>query len=390
MKPTPAAPPLSFWALLKAEVHAVFTNQVAVLTMFGGVIFYSFLYPLPYEKQTPLALPIAVVNLDGSALSRELERMVDATPQVRVVKREYTLADAQADFLAQRIRGYLVIPEHFYRDLRLGRSVTLAYAGDATYFLVYGTLVEGLVAAGGTLAAQTKVERLLMAGEPVALAAEQFAVTDINMKPTFNPTIGYMNYVVPAVFVLILQQTLAMAAGLITGSQKGQQGYWVQNGAARVIWVRALVLVTIYYLLSLYYFGFSFLFHDVYPIGTMGDTLTLLLPFLLTTTFIGIWLGLVAPRREWVSAVVLMSSLPLVFSVGFIWPVEAMPSAIVWLSYVFPSTPGIQGFLSLNQMGADWPQVWPKYAILWGQVLFWGSLCHWQFRKQFSASNPKN
>ncbi|MGB2147862.1 MAG: ABC transporter permease, partial [Vibrio toranzoniae] len=39
-----------------------------------------------------------------------------------------------------------------------------------------------------------------------------------------------------------------------------------------------------------------------------------------------------------------------------------------------PSTPAIQGFLALNQMGASWQEVAPQWTLLWGQVVLWGSL----------------
>lgn len=43
---------MTLWQLIKAEIRSVFTNPVVTLTVFGGVIFYSFLYPLPYTQQT--------------------------------------------------------------------------------------------------------------------------------------------------------------------------------------------------------------------------------------------------------------------------------------------------------------------------------------------------
>ena len=59
------------------------------------------------------------------------------------------LADAKQALLNQEIGGFLVIPENFYKDLLLGKSPTLSYAGDASFFLVYGTIIEGLAKAGG-------------------------------------------------------------------------------------------------------------------------------------------------------------------------------------------------------------------------------------------------
>lgn len=373
---------MSFLELVKAELKALLTNPVVVLTVFGGVVFYSFLYPLPYSHQTPREQKISVVNLDRSQTSYQLERMVDATPQVNVVQRDYTLEDAHQAFLNGDVSGILVIPEHFYKDLMLGKSPTLSYAGDASYFLVYGTIVEGLAQAGGTLAAQTKVAKLVIDGQPLSKAADQYAATKLNLKPTFNPRMGYVDYVVPAVFVLILQQTLAMAAGLMVGTQKHGTGYWSHTSPLKLISVRILVLIAVYYLLSMYYFGASFSMHGVNQLAHATELLTLLLPFLIASCAIGIWLGSITPRRELVTLVVLVSSMPLVFSAGFIWPIEAIPAPMVWLSELFPSTPAIQGFLTMNQMGGTWQSVADNYTQLWLQSLVWFSIALWSLKNR--------
>lgn len=380
---------MRFGLLLKAELKALLTNPVILITVFGGVLFYSFLYPLPYNHQTPREQQISVVNLDKSQTSYQLERMVDATPQVKVMQRDSTLADAKQAFLDGKISGILVIPEHFYKDLMLGKSPTLAYAGDASYFLVYGTIVEGLAQAGGTLAAQTTVAKLVLDGEPLSKAATQYAATRTNLKPTFNPSMGYVNYVVPAVFVLILQQTLAMAAGLMVGTQKQGRGYWLKVSPVKLLMARSIILTVIYYLLSMYYFGASFSFYGVNQLASAVDLLTFILPFLLTTISIGCWLGAITPRRELVTIVVLISSMPLVFSAGFIWPIEAIPAPIVWLSELFPSTPAIQGFLRLNQMGGGWQSVSGEYLQLWLQCIGWTLLSYIGYRKSISKVSPR-
>jgi ABC-2 type transport system permease protein len=73
--------------------------------------------------------------------------------------------------------------------------------------------------------------------------------------------------------------------------------------------------------------------------------------------------------------------MPLVFSAGFIWPVEAIPSPIVWLSQLFPSTPAIQAFLTINQMGGEWASVASHYTLLWLQAIAWTGLACFSIRK---------
>ncbi len=139
--------PQSLWQ----ELRAIVKHPAIVLTVFGGTLFYSFLYPLPYANQVAQEQTVAVVNLDKSQTSYQLERMVDATPQVAITHRVHAIEDAKSLFLSHQVSGILVIPEHFYRDLMLGKSPVLSYAGDASYFLVYGAVVEGLAQALGRL-----------------------------------------------------------------------------------------------------------------------------------------------------------------------------------------------------------------------------------------------
>jgi ABC-2 type transport system permease protein len=371
-------------ALLMLEIKAIMGNSAVVLTMFAGVIFYSFLYPLPYANQTPREQNISIVNLDKSQASYQLERMVDATPQITVVQRDYSIKAAEKALLTHRnnsISGILVIPEHFYKDLLLGKSPVLAYAGDASFFLVYGTIIEGLANAGSTLAAKTKVSHLLTQGLPVDYAGDHVSSVKLNMKPTFNPGMGYIHYVVPAVFVLILQQTLAMAAGLMGGTQKSGHGYWRQYSSGQIFAVRSITLVGIYVFLSLYYFGVGFEMYGINRLADIPTMLAILMPFLLSTCFIGIWLGAILPRRELVTFVVLISSMPLIFSAGVIWPLEIIPSPIIWLSSLFPSTSAIQAFVAANQMGATLYQIMDKLLLLWGLTFLWGVVAFISFKR---------
>lgn len=370
---------MSWRTLFKFELTAIFTNPSLLFTVFGGVLIYSFLYPLPYSQQLPREQTIAVVNLDNSQMSRELERMVDATPQVNITKHVYSIEEAKSLLIKGDVHGLMVIPTNFYRDVLLGKSPTVAYAGDASYFLVYGTIVEGLATAGGTLGAKAKVSRMVMSGDNLVLASEQYSAMKLNMRPVFNPTMGYINYVVPAVFVLILHQTLMIAAGILGGGQneyrlQGGTGYWLRYSAWKIVLVRTLILVLIYIPLVAYYFGYSFSSYHISRLASISDLVAMTIPFLLAVIFVGIIIGQLIPRRELATLIILLSSLPLVFSAGFIWPVSAIPAPINALAQLVPSTPAINGFLRLNQMGASFEQVINWWGQLWLQALVYGCI----------------
>jgi len=372
---------MSWWEIYKKELSAIFKNPAILLTVFGGVIFYSFLYPLPYAQQIPRELKVVVVNLDNSQMSRRLERMVDASPQVQLTVRAHSLAEAKLVFVEKKLAGILVIPENFYRDLLQNKRPTLSFAGDASYFLVYGTVLQGMASAGQTLAAQVKVTRMIMSGQSMALASKQYSAIKLNIFSAFNETLGYVNYVIPAIFILILHQTLLMGAGILGGGQNEElragrgDDYWLRTSSLKLVMVRASIFIVIYWVFCMYYFGFTFTFYNIPHVADFAELNLFILPFLLSAAFLGILLGLLLPRRELATLLVLLSSMPLIFASGFVWPTSAVPAGIVEIIQFIPVVPAMNGFLRLNQMGAEFKDIISTWYQLWLCAGLYGSLC---------------
>lgn len=368
---------MSWLSLFWYELRAILTNPAVMLTVFVGVVFYSFLYPQPYATQVPRELSLVVANLDNSQMSRTLERMVDATPQIRIVRHASSLEEAQAAFVNDRLAGLLIIPENFYRDILLGRRPTLSYGGDASYFLVYGAVLEGLSMAGGTLDAGVKINRMVITGKTPEQALQNVTPVGLNVRSVFNSTGAYLNYVLPAVFVLILHHTLVIGTGLLSGGQKedsSPENYWQQVSSARLLITRTFVFGTIYLLFCGYYFGFCFSLYEVPRLAAISDLWMIAIPFLLSATFLGVFLGYSLPRKELVTLVAVLSSLPIIFTSGFIWPIEAIPVWLVSIVQWIPVIPAISAFIKLNQMGADLSDVLPLLLQQWLLVMFYGAL----------------
>ena len=89
---------------------------------------------------------------------------------------------------------------------------------DASYFLVYRQVATGFVESTGVVSAGIEVRRLESRGRPRESALALRDPVPLVVRPLFNPAEGYASYVVPAVLVLILQQTLLIGIGLLGGT----------------------------------------------------------------------------------------------------------------------------------------------------------------------------
>ncbi|WP_225086699.1 ABC transporter permease [Pectobacterium colocasium] len=389
---------LTFATLIWFELRSLLRDPTILLTLFGGILLYSFLYPRPYLAQTPRELPVVLVDEDGTQLSRRLAFMANATPEVRLVAQRNTLDEAKALLLHGEAKGILYIPRHFYRDIMQGKSVTVSYSADASYFLIYGAIAQSLATVGGTVGAQVKVARLLAQGEGIPAASSQWQATSLNAVPVFNPTMGYVDYVVPGVFMLILHQILLMGCGLLGAGQNqrtrsGEVRYWQYATPWRLLLARTLVVGSAYLLSLLYMLGFCLDAYGIAREASMSQLLLFALPFLLSTLWLGVVLGAAFTRKDLPSQAVLLSSIPIVFLSGFIWPVEMIPAPLNLLAQWVPAVFTIQGILRLNQMGADFAQIgafwWHLWllAALYG-LLAWGMLGYRQrqYRREHQAA----
>jgi ABC-2 type transport system permease protein len=158
---------MNFLDILKGEAKLVFSDIAIVLTIIGGVILYSFLYPQPYLKQSVVELPVSIVDLDKSDTSKKLSFYIDATPQISVVRYDSSKKDALESIISTEVKGVIVIPPNFKRDLSLGLSPTVLVGVDNSYFLIFGSILEGSMKSVLTQSEGIKVASLLKKSLPL-------------------------------------------------------------------------------------------------------------------------------------------------------------------------------------------------------------------------------
>ncbi|KFZ37837.1 ABC transporter [Shewanella mangrovi] len=376
---------MNYWRWIVTDLLAIVRDKAIALTLFGGVLFYSVLYPLPYIHQVATEQAVVVVDLDNSSLSRQMIRYADANAQVAIVARANSVTEAKAMIDRDEAKGILLIPEGFRRDLLRGKQVTLGFAGDASYFLIYSAVVRGLTTAGLDVSGQIQLQGLLAHGVLPAAAAKQVAPIALNDVPVFNQGLGYPGYVVPGLFLLILHQTLFIGMGILGAGQWRQTGYWQQFSPLTTVCLRVASFTLLYAFFSAFYIGWCFYAYDVGRQASLSQVLLLMLPYLLATAAAGMAFSTLFNRRDLPTQVMLLTSMPILFVGGFVWPLTLIPEPLIWLSQLVPAIPGMMAMLELNQMGADWQQIMPQWLQLWGLCVGYLLLAVWGVRRRQQA-----
>jgi ABC-2 type transport system permease protein len=110
------------------------------------------------------------------------------------------------------------------------------------------------------------------------------------------------------------------------------------------------------------------------PRWGLADLLAIAIPFVLSVSFLAQFVSLWFKRRETAVLLFIAASLPLFFTVGVSWPVEAIPDAIRQASRAFPRTSAIDGLIRINQMGASLHDVSEDWSFLWALTAIYGIL----------------
>jgi len=352
-----------------AEWRRVLGMRSAFSLLFLAPLVYGLYYPQPYLNQILRKLPIAVVDNDLSDLSRQIVETLDASGALSVAVRARTLAEARTAIDRGRAFAAVEIPPDTERDVLKGITAHIPVYADATYLFIFRSTASGVAAAVGALTSELVSRGARSDGSLVKAKLASSSPAVVLLQPIFNPVGGYASYIVPAAFVLILQQTLLIGAAMLTGTALAKGG-----GAFAGVFGRGVAHLTIYLpALALYLivlpriYGFS-------ALGNLAQLFALASVFLLATSFMGQAIGAWFTRPENATILLLATSLPQFFTTGFAWPREAIPDAVIALGRIFPADSAIDGLVRTNQLGASIWEVAHDWLALWCLALVYFAL----------------
>jgi ABC-2 type transport system permease protein len=353
-----------------AEWQRVLAIRGAFALLVLAPLIYGVYYPQPYLNQILRKVPIAVVDNDLSELSRRIVETLDASGAVQVAVRARTLVEARTAIDRGEAFAAVGIPPGAQRDVLKGTNVHLPVYADATYLFIFRSIGSGIataigmlsseLASGGARTDSSLVQAKLAAANPA----------DILLQPIFNPVGGYASYIVPAAFVLILQQTLLIGSAMMTSLALARP----TGGAFVSVLGRGIAHLTIYLPALALYFIVLPRFYGFSTLGSPTHLFVIGSLFILATSFLGQSVGAWFKRPETPTLIFLGTSLPQFFTTGFAWPREAIPEPVRVAGLIFPADFAIDGMVRIDQLGARLRDVAHDWGGLWFLAIAYFSL----------------
>ena len=356
------------------EMKSVVQDEGVLIFFIIVPILYPLIYSWAYNNETVREVPTAIVDNSNSSLSRTFIRNFDASPNTKVTYRCNDLKEARDLMEKQVVHGILYFPEDFATRLNRMEQSTVSVYCDMALMLNYKAIFQTATSVQGEM---NKDIQISMAGNYTdredQIATQPLAFEEV---PLFNTTGGYGNFIIPGVLILILQQTLLLGIGLAAGTARENNRYRDlvpiskhYNGLFRIVFGKALCYFMLYMVISAYVLlVIPHLFHYT-ALARGNDLIELVVPFLLACIFFGMFVSCIVRYRENVILLVVFTSLPLLFMAGTSWPQSNIPGVWQGVSWLFPSTWAVRGFIRMNSMGATLHEIQFEYQMLWLQVI---------------------
>lgn len=363
---------LEMCRVTRRQYRLIFTDMGVMLFFFVLPLAYPVLYALIYNPEVTRDMPVAVVDNCRTEKSREFIRHADAAPTMKIVGYASDIAEARRWMDEHRVYGVFLIPEDYSRRLGRGEQGVIDFYADMALLLRYRNFLESLTSLQMATCTQLRNEGMGLIGfsnSTQNVEARSYFLGDTQQ--------GFASFIMPAIVVLILQQSMLLGIGMLYGNSRDRRrrnrGYdpmELDVSPSAMIIGQALCYLSLYIPATYYILHFIPEIFAFPHIGNVWQYMSFIFPMLLATAFLGISLQGLMTERESPFIVVVFTSVVFLFLSGITWPRYAMNDFFLALGDIVPATWGVEGFVRMNSNGADLSQQTTAYHWLWGLSAF--------------------
>ena len=357
----------------KREFQTTFRDQGVLIFFILVPLGYPLLYSFIYDNEVVREVPAVVVDDSHSSLSREYLRKVDATPDIQIVAYCADMEEAKQMLKNRLAYGIIYIPSDFSDNIAKGKQTQVSIYCDMSGLLYYKSMLLANTAVSLDMNRDIKIAR---SGNTTdrqdEITAYPIEYEEISI---FNPTAGFAAFLIPAVLVLIIQQTLLLGIGLAAGTARENNRFRDlipmsrhYHGTLRIVLGKSLTYLMIYAVMATYMLCLVPKMFSLVQIAQAGTLAAFMFPYILACIFFAMTCSIFIHHREACMMIYVFTSVPLLFISGISWPGTAIPKFWEVVSWLFPSTFGINGFVRINNMGATLTDVLTEYRVLWIQT----------------------
>ena len=332
---------INIWRVMQRELKMMFARPLYLFASVGVMLLSTFFFLTLMRGGSAEKMPVAVVDLDQTSISRRLIHEMQATPSVDIQLITNSYPEAREAMQQGKIYGIFVIPECFYDELVSFKRPKMDFYVTNAYTVGGNTAYKQMLTMVNLTSGAFQREVLRKKGLPDEIIMHRIQPLAIEGHMIANPWGNYSVYLVstilPGILGLICLMLTIFAIGFELKMRTSHAWLKAAGGNYTVAMIGKLIPYTLIYIIlgvGCHIILYRFAGFPVY--GSHSRLMFGLLLFILAMEALGItMIGLLPTLRDALSIGALYSMLGFSLS-GFTYPQMSMLAPVKALSYMEP------------------------------------------------------
>lgn len=319
------------------ELDLILKNRTLISILLVSPIFYTLFYGSIYLNKTNHELFVGIIDHQNSENSRRLFHEIQSSSKIKIHKSYSSIDESMQDLSDNIINAIILIPNNFDTYLNKEKQAVVQLYINNSRFLISNEINKSLNEVIFNYNQELlKLKFLKRSNLNQTVSQEPI---NIDIRNIFNTTESYGDFLIPAIFLLILHQTLLMASS--TSVKLSLEKKYLENSFGDfylTLIAKMIVYIFFYVAYSLF---INTVIIDYFNIPTTGSLFYLILisfNALIPTFILGALLATFFKDRLLLFQLITLSSYPVFILSGYSWPKSSIPEFINFLSQLIPFT----------------------------------------------------
>jgi len=180
-----------FMETAKREISRIKSSKFMLVVIFVLPLFFSFIIWWTFSAGTVKDLPVAVLDLDNSDITRGITRAIDSTPAADVKYKVENYNQGYDLIKGGQAYAFIVFPQHFKKDLNKTNRPKIVFYYNNQTILIGGILSKDIQSAVITSMKTVDAYIRMKKGLPKDAVMQKINLIRVDERVKSNP---YMNY----------------------------------------------------------------------------------------------------------------------------------------------------------------------------------------------------
>lgn len=343
--------------IMKREVRNISGDSSLFLILLIAPVLYAFMYGSIYLNKGEEKVKLALIDDDGSVVSRLLTDQLNVTPMIEIVPAS-NISEAQEKMYHGEVEGYFYIQKDLEKYILSQKQGNVNLVLNASRFLPSSDLLSTVTKVCLTVGAGVRKTYFNKQGMGEDESMKMTNPINMDYRPLYNSGMTYGAFLLPGLLAIILQQTLliGVAAGFTSEREEKKlpELYKISGfSISKLIFGKGILYLCIFMIFGTFFTIVNFSVFGVSVRGSFMDLALIAVLFISSIIVLGMLIGTFFRSKLFAFQVLVFSSYPIFLITGYSMPYQSLPSAIQVMSDLIPTSPFLKIYISMVQAGGS-------------------------------------